>query len=305
MLASPVRVTADDWRTSQFESGTAEPFAVRSQDDEIGIEDLSNLGGPFVSQFPGVSPDENPFYYGLETDRASFTPALSTAAVGNAIVEAGYTFIANRHLPSQHSVPELVIRCGLTERIEARFGWNDELGGGGSVVSPVQQQEGLVGPHRPVISYVNRFMGGVKLRLIDQSGWLPANTVLVEGYFPSFDDTMKRQVGATYVVGWEFARRWQLNASLRYATESQFRDDWAIWSPAVVLRAPFAERWTAQIEAFGVLPQGQADGLPQYFAGPGVQVLLTPAIQINLRVGAGLNSVSPEFYSSAGFGVTF
>src|SRR4029078_1832535 len=125
---------------------------------------------------------------GLETDRAAFTPALSTATVGNAIVEAGDTFIANRHLPSQQSMPELVIRYGVTERIESRFGWNDELGGGGSVVSPVQQQEGLVGPNRPVISYVNRFMGGVKVRLIEQSGWVPANTVLVEGYFPSFGD---------------------------------------------------------------------------------------------------------------------
>jgi hypothetical protein len=334
MLTSPARAAEGDWRLSRFAPQAADHSAVRGQNDEltleeltgtagmldnpladftsgpfdeITIEDLGNLEGPFASQFPELPPEINPFYHGVETDRASFTPALSTASVGNVILEAGYSFIANRHLPSQHSIPELVIRYGMTDRIEARFGWNEVLGGGGTIISPVQQEEGLVAPPkvRPVIAYVNRFMGGFKLRLIDQYGWIPANTVLVEGYFPSYGDTKKKEISATYVVGWEFSPRWKLNASLRYATESEKRDDWGIWCPAIVLKAPFAERWTAQIESFGVIPQGQAGGLPQYFAGPGVQVLLTPEIELNLRVGTGLNSVSPEFYLSAGFGVTF
>lgn len=306
LWASPA-VAADDWRLGLFESDAAESFVVRGRDDEITIEDLGDLGGPFASQFPDLSVDENPFYHAIETDRASFTPAVSTASVGNVIFEAGYSFIANRHLPSQHSVPELVIRYGFTDRIEGRFGWNEVIGGGGTIISPVQQQSGLVAPNgpRPLISFVNRFMGGVKVRLTDQSGLFPANTVLVEGYFPTYGDTLKRQIAATYVVGWELSPRWKVAASVRYATESEFREDWAIWSPAIVLRAPFAERWTAQFESFGVIPQGLPHGVPQYFAGPGLQVLLTPAIELNLRVGTGLNSVSAEFYSSVGFGVTF
>ncbi len=311
MLASPANAADDDWLRNPFESEASDGFVVRGQDrgqdPEVSIEDLSHLESPFESQFPDLSVDENPFYHAVETDRSSFTPALSTATVGNVILESGYSFIANRNLPSQHSMPELVIRYGLTERIEARFGWNEEVGGGGSMISPGQQQEGLVAPPsvRPTIAYASRFMGGVKVRLFDQDGLFPANTVLVEGYFPSFGDTRKRQVAATYVIGWELSPRWKLNASVRYATESELGDDWSTWSPAIVLKVPFAERWTAQVEGFGVLPHGQSGGVPQYFAGPGLQVLLTPAIELNLRVGTGLNSVSPEFYSSAGFGVTF
>lgn len=307
VLSPTARAADEDWQASPFLAQSPDGFVIRGQNQEITIEDLGDLGGPFASQFPDLPDDQNPFYHGVETDRASFTPALSTASVGNIILESGYSFIANRHLPSQHSVPELVVRYGLTERFEARFGWNEEIGGGGSVISPVQQEEGLVQPiaTRPVIVSASRFMGGFKMRLFDQSEWFPANTVVFESYFPSFGDTRKRQIAATYVIGWELAPRWKLNASLRYATESELRDDWATWSPAIVLKVPFAERWTAQIESFGVLPQGQAGGVPQYFVGPGFQVLLTPAIEVNLRVGTGLNSVSPEFYSSAGFGVTF
>ncbi|HEY3965082.1 MAG TPA: transporter [Planctomycetaceae bacterium] len=305
MLASPVNAAENDWLRNSFEPEAGEQYVVPRPVPEVSIEDLSHLEGPFDSQFPDLSVDENPFYHGVETDRASFTPALSTATVGNVILESGYSFIANRNLPSQHSMPELVIRYGLTERIEARFGWNQEIGGGGSVISPVQQQEGLVAPNRETIVSASRFMGGLKVRLFDQDGLFPANTVLFEGYFPSFGDTRKRQVAATYAIGWELSPRWKLNASVRYATESEFGDDWSTWSPAIVLKVPFAERWTAQVEGFGVLPHGQSGGVPQYFAGPGLQVLLTPAIELNLRVGTGLNSVSPEFYSSAGFGVTF
>jgi hypothetical protein len=279
-----------------------------TESPEVSIEDLSDLGGPFQSQFPELSAADNPFYHGVETDRASFVPALSTATYGNVILESGYSYIANRqHLGSDHSVPELVIRYGVSDCFEARFGWNLEAGGGGSMVSPVQQEEGLVAPPkiRPSIVYVNRFMSGFKWRLFQQSGWLPTQIVIVEGYIPSYGDTKRKEVAATYAFGWEFAPRWNLNGSLRYATESERNDDWGTWSPAIVLKAPLAERWTGQLEAFGIIPQGQARGLPQYNIGPGVQVLVTPAIQLNLRAGTGLNSVSPQFYLSAGFGVAF
>jgi hypothetical protein len=275
---------------------------------EVSIEDLSNLGGPFQSQFPELTPAENPFYHGVETDRASFVPALSTATRGNVILESGYSYIAERqHLGSTHSVPELVIRYGISESFEARFGWNEEVAGGGSMVSPVQQEEGLVAPPRirPSVVTVNRFMGGFKWRLLEQAGWFPKQTVIFESYLPSYGDTKRKEVAATYAFGWEFAPRWMLNGSIRYATESQQHDDWGTWSPAIVFKAPLAERWTGQLEAFGIIPQGQARGVPQYNIGPGVQVLLTPAIQLNLRAGTGLNSVSPQFYMSAGFGVAF
>ncbi|MBS0266513.1 MAG: transporter [Planctomycetes bacterium] len=274
---------------------------------EISHEDLSNLGGPFNSQFPELDPEVNPFYHGVETDRAAFVPALSSAPVGNIILESGYSFIANRHLPSEHSVPELVIRYGLTERMEARFGWNEMIGGTGTIVSPVQQQTGLFVSQFPkgTLSYVNRFMGGMKYRVNDQSGWFPASTFIFEGYVPSYGNTMKNQVSATYAIGWEFAPRTSLNASVRYATESQNRDNWGIWSPAVVFKAPFAERWTGHLESFAVLPHGQVGGKSQYFIGPGMQVLITPEFELNFRVGTGLNSASPLIYTTIGFGAAF
>jgi hypothetical protein len=323
LLWAPAWASGDDWPAKQSEWEVADSFDPRSFDSReqdlemireqardpypVHIEDLGDLDGPFASQFPDLPPDVNPFNHAIETDRAAFTPAISTAPIGRMILESGYSFIANRHLPSEHSFPELMLRFGLSERIELRFGWNHEVGGGGSIVSPVQVQQGLVSAPSNLngLAYENGFLYGTKLRLIYQSGWIPANTVIIQGFSPSFGDTKKSQVQATYAFGWELAPRWRLDAAVRYATEAELKDTWATWSPSVVFKAPFAERWTATAEYFAVIPQGQVGGLPQHFTGSGLQFLVTPDAQLNLRIGNGWGSNSPEFYLSAGFGLAF
>ena len=317
-LWAPSGAWGDDWGANEWQSELADSFDPQQQDLEmireqarnpypVHIEDLGDLDSPFASQFPDLPLDVNPFYHAIETDRAAFTPAISTAPIGRMILESGYSLIANRRLPSESSYPELMLRFGLSERIELRFGWNNQIGGGGSIVSPMQVQEGMVAASSNLngLAYENGFVYGTKLRLIDQSGWIPASTVIVQGFSPSFGDTKKTQVQATYAFGWEFAPRLRLDTAIRYATEAEIRDNWATWSPSTVLKVPFAERWTASAEYFAVVSHGEVGGFRQNFIGPGCQYLITPDAQLNLRVGTGIGPTSPEFYMSAGFGLAF
>src|SRR5262245_57015951 len=69
----------------------------------------------------------------IETDRDSFTFATSTVGIRKTVVEASYSFIDNRVGPESHSFPELLVRRGLSERLELRLGWNYEAGGPGTV----------------------------------------------------------------------------------------------------------------------------------------------------------------------------
>ncbi len=311
-LLTPASATAQSWQPGPIEADLGEDteFPAPGNHDPYPVshEDLMDLDGPCDSQFPDLPKDVNPFYHAIETDRAAFTPAISSAPLGRMILESGYSFIANRGFPSDHSYPELMFRFGLAERLELRFGWNNEAGGAGNIVSPIQVQQGLVSaPTNPAnpIAYENGFLYGFKLRVTEQSGWFPANTVIVQGFSPGLGDTKKTQMNATYAFGWEFAPRFRLDAAVRYATEAELTDNWSLWSPSAVLRAPFAERWTGTVEYFGVIPHGEVGGISQHFAGPGLQFLITPDAQLNLRVGTGLNSQSPEFYLSTGFGLAF
>jgi hypothetical protein len=99
---------------------------VRAQD----LEELfaSRPADWFRSTAEPASGDEE-----LETDRDSFTPAATLIGDRRWLLESSYSFIDNRTTAESHSFPEILTRYGVTDRIEFRFGWNYEAGGGGSV----------------------------------------------------------------------------------------------------------------------------------------------------------------------------
>jgi hypothetical protein len=245
---------------------------------------------------------ENPFEEHLETDRDSFTPATTTVNVNRWIVESSYSFIDNRRAPDTNSIPELVLRYGLTERFELRLGWNFEAGGGGNIVSSVESDEGIEGAR---FERESRATYGFKWRFTDQSEWIPASSFLVQGYTPTSGDATATEFSATYVWGWALPNDWKLDGALRYATSTDRGDDFAIWNPSTVLRIPLSERVFAHAEYFGAIPQGRAGGHFEHFFSPGLHYLLTPDIEIGFRVGWGLNDASAKFFSNAGVGWRF
>ncbi len=62
----------------------------------------------------------------IETDRPDFTESPSTLPVGRWQVESGFTLLRDRSLRSW-SLPELLLRTGIGERLELRFGAPDYL----------------------------------------------------------------------------------------------------------------------------------------------------------------------------------
>lgn len=242
---------------------------------------------------------DSPFEHHLETDRDSFTPATTTVDRGRWIVESSYSFIDNRRAPDTNSLPELVVRYGLTERLELRLGWNFEAGGGGNVVSSIEGEEGLEGAR---FERESRTLYGLKWRFTDQSKWIPESSFLVQGFTPTTGSATATEASITYVWGWELPWRWKLDGAIRYASSSDHSDDFAIWNPSTVLRIPLSEQIAVHAEYFGAIPQGRDGGQSQHFFSSGLHYLLTPDVEIGFRVGWGLNDASARFFSNAGIG---
>ncbi|QEG02786.1 hypothetical protein Mal15_69070 [Stieleria maiorica] len=235
----------------------------------------------------------------IETDRDSFTPATTTAGKGRWITEAAYSFIDNRTVPETHSYPELLLRRGVSEWLELRLGWNYETGGAGSPISanvPSDLREGSE------LERESRIFYGAKALLAEQCGWRPERSVLVQGFTPTSGESTETQLSATYIFGWELKEGVLWDSAIRYSTSSLEEDHFNVWAPSTVLKVPVGERWKAHVEYFGIFSDGRQEESSQHFFSPGAHYLLTPNLEIGLRLGWGLNHQSPHFFSNTGFG---
>jgi hypothetical protein len=72
-----------------------------------------------------------------------------------------------------------------------------------------------------------------------------------------------------------------------------------------VLRVPIGERWQVHAEYFGLFSQGREGAGSRQFISPGGHFLITPNLEIGVRVGWGLTEQSANFFANAGFGWRF
>jgi hypothetical protein len=237
----------------------------------------------------------------IETDRDSFTPAITTVGRGRLVIESAYSFIDNRRVKETHSFPELLFRYGITERIELRLGWNCEIGGASSAVSGSEGgdfESGAV-ETETIISY------GVKLAVTKQDRWLPASVLIATGQTPTSGENPATELFVTYGLGWAFLERWKFDTALRFVEASDEGDRFNVWAPSAVIKVNFWERWDAHVEYFGGYSVNKAENFDRHFVSPGLHYLITENFEVGARVGWGLSPDSPRFFANAGVGLRF
>jgi hypothetical protein len=265
---------------------------------------------PASSVVPGestspVSEERQPesrFEDAIETDRDSFTPAKTTAGLNRFILETSYSFLENRGVKDTNSFPEMLLRYGLTERFELRLGWNYEVGGAGDDTSSIDVQEL---PAENKLERASNINYGLKFRVTDQNGWVPASAVILTGATPTSGMTTGTQFFGTYVFGWDLPYRCKLDAAMRYGLASENDERFNDWAPSVVLKVPVGERLSVHAEYFGIFSTGKAEEFSHQYASPGIHYLITPNLEVGVRVGWGLTEQTPRFFSNTGLGWRF
>src|SRR5262249_17279437 len=133
------------------------------------VPELPEAGGESGGESRGERRREDE----IEPDRDSFPPAWTTAGRGRLLTRAADSFIDKRGVKETHSFPEMLLRYGVTDRVELRLGWNYEVGGAPSDITSVSQSGGTAegaGLERgSLISY------GAKVAITEQRNWLPTS----------------------------------------------------------------------------------------------------------------------------------
>lgn len=224
------------------------------------------LAGPVLGQEP------------LITDRPDFTESAAVVDRGRTQIESGYTFTRSADI-DQHALGEVLVRVGLGGGLELRLAPNSYAW--------------VEGPDGDVDGFEDAGIGlkwlladgdpGAAALLAGTSVPTGGDAFGAEGWQPEVTLALARgAVGANLGWGW--------------ADTGEGRRHTGLVSLAVGL--PLGERLGVFLESYAIAAEGA--GGEEAYADAGLTRLLSPDLQLDARVGMGLNDRAVDWFVGVG-----
>ncbi|HSG41293.1 MAG TPA: transporter [Thermoanaerobaculia bacterium] len=234
----------------------------------------------------------------LVADRPDFTESTQTIEPGHVQVESGFTFSRFGEEESQ-SLGEVLARIGVGERVEARLG----VGSYGRI------DPGFAGAGT-VSGYEDPFVG-LKVRLNESDPDLrppgrPAMSLLFSTSIPVGDDELTAdewQPEAKLLLAWDLP--WfSLSSNLIYGYPVDGDDRFHQFGATLSASFALTDRIGMFVETFGFDKESANGSSTQYVDG-GVSFSVFNDLQLDARVGFGLDDPSPNWFAGIGAAVRF
>ncbi len=232
----------------------------------------------------------------LTTDRPDFTESTATIPKGHFQIEGGTTL--NRAEDSDSTTfGELLVRIGTGHSWELRLG----AGSYSRVELPDDTVSGLDDPSV-----------GVKFRFTKDAEQLapgqPAASLIFQTSIPEGDDGLTADEWvpqSKLLLGWSLTPRLSLSSNLNYAYEvdddaERFHQLGASLSASLSV----TDRIGTFLEWYGFSEETE-DGPSTHYVNGGVTYLINNDLQVDARVGTGLNEADPDWFVGIGAGVRF
>ncbi len=268
-------------------------------------------------------PDEWDFYNLISTDRPDFTDATFSAGKGVTIIETGYTFrkAIDHELnteQSRRSIPEALVRYGLTDEFELRFKWN------GYIMSDLRDFNTGA---RTQLFGGDDLITAIKYEVWQQNGALPMLTFLTGSTLPSGTNGIssnQMQPFINFVAGWGL-RRWlylKLSTGIDWQKTSVstligggsepfgpivvfLRDNINVYHFSSSLLYQALPRVGGFAEFFGFAQTGGQDNRAAIYFDTGLYLYATTSMQFDVRYGVRLSDRVDELFAGAGFSTRY
>lgn len=245
----------------------------------------------------------------LVTDRPDATESTVTVAPGFVQLEFGWTvseITEERTEERTHTAPELLARIGLVPRVELRIGVASWMFVRETAEAESDRDNGIGDTEV-----------GFKLRLADSRGVFPAIALLgalslptgdrgfsSERADPSFRFAFSHDIGERVAVGYNVGAVWVSEEEAVSGAESdrQSRDLQGDLLYTITVGVGLTHRLGAFVEAFGFTALESERSDRQALDG-GLTLLLAPNLQLDVRVGVGLDSDAEDWFTGLGLSV--
>ncbi|HET9334631.1 MAG TPA: transporter [Gemmatimonadota bacterium] len=233
---------------------------------------------------PAAGQEDDP----LVTDRPDFTESAAVPGHGRVQVEGGWT-VEESGDAREHSLGEILVRIGLGKRFEARI----EPG------SWVAAEDG-----EAEVSGLDDAGLGVKILLLEEvPPARPALALLLSSSVPTGDD----EIGSTewhpearLALGWTLSDVWSLGANAGWARAADESESFDLALGSVAVGRSLGERLGMFLELYGFAPSAPGEDDALVFDG-GLTLGFGPDAQLDVRAGAGLTDVAPDWLFGLGF----
>lgn len=235
----------------------------------------------------------------LVTDRPDFTDGPSTVPVGHYQLEGGSTFSRQGEEDSQ-TLGEIFLRIGAGERWEARIG----VGSFDRIDPGIPGAAELSGYEDPTL--------GVKIRLTEDDpnllppGW-PRMAILLTTTVPVGSAELTEdawQPEGKLALAWDFTDRLSLGSTLIYAYPSDGGERFNQVAASLSAGLSLNDRLGVYLEGYGFSKES-ADGSSTSYVDSGLTFLLSNDLQLDARIGAGLDDPHPNWFAGFGAAVRF
>ncbi len=217
----------------------------------------------------------------LITDRPDFTESPVVVPRGSLQIEAGGTFEDSGEGNETLSGPELLLRWGLTDRLELRIGIPDW----------VDQNRGTSG--------ISDGSLGAKWQLGSAGGWdfgLIATVSLPIGDRALTSDEYDPDLLLT--LGRDLSPRWSLGTQVGVGQESSGDDRETVVAGTLVLGRSLGAKGGLFLE---IAAEDREEGNPAVIFHHGYTFLARPNFQWDVHVGTGITEEAPDFLLGLGF----
>ena len=245
----------------------------------------------------------------IETERHDFTQSATTVGRGILQVESGYSYFykdQDEEVESTHTLPELMLRWGISEDIEFRIRWNH--------VWIFADEE-----HDEIGSEDLRLSFKLQITRPESAEILPLSALEIRWTAPTGGESFTTngvEFGLDYIYQWQLAERATLAGSTGFATnglgdlalydpEINQTDDFIAISQSVALGLELSERNTMYSEWFGLYSDGREEAFRIAFFNVGLDHYVTENLVIDFRIGAGLTDDADDFFTGVGGGYRF
>lgn len=231
----------------------------------------------------------------LTTDRPSQSDASTLVPPGYFQSEMGYTYTRDDTAGTttkNHSAPNLVLRYGLLEKLEIRFGWNGYFWNN---PNPGNTQGGS-----------GDGQVSAKVYLWQESGWLPETTLLAGTTLPFGKDAftsnrsdpffrflMTHSLPGGFSIGSNLGVTWTTQAN-----GIAEKDTVADFIYTALLGYALTPAVDGYVEFYGSIPLEEKEDRHGFDAGIAWRIL--PTVQVDLFGGVGLNDAALDAFISAG-----